>query len=90
MTKYHGCKRHKPITITTQDHVIRALMTAIDKQDKSITHIARYTGVDRGAVYRWAKGQAPRLDHVHALAEVLGYKLILVDKYSIDEEKDDA
>lgn len=67
--------------ITTRDPVLLALFEAMQKQQMSVTHLARYAGVDRGAVYRWAAGQAPRIDHVHAMAETLGYKIILVDKY---------
>jgi DNA-binding phage protein len=80
-SKKIGARRFGPLPLADGvSPAVRALFDKAWEERFNITHLARKSGASRENIYRWAKGHAPRLHDLEAAADVLGLKVILVDK----------
>jgi transcriptional regulator with XRE-family HTH domain len=62
----------------TASKVVRELFDIIDRTDLPAAAVARETGCHRVSLSRWKHGlSSPTILDVEALAEVLGYELVL-------------
>ena len=77
-TKGIRSKRRLEFPISPQvSGVTREVLEIIAKRQVSPSRLSRVSGVCRETIYKWAKGHAPRLHDLEAVAQVLGMGLSL-------------
>jgi transcriptional regulator with XRE-family HTH domain len=62
----------------TSVRIIRDLMLVFDQSDMTVAQLAKKLGVHSQTINNWRHGNAaPPLDQLEALAQVLGYRIVL-------------
>lgn len=85
MVKCFCAKRRKPILVSAHaSPLVHALFVHINKRKYSVTQLARLAGPRKEVIYRWAKGQTPRLGDIEAVAQVLELRIYLGDSHDND------
>lgn len=83
-----GCVRELRFPIAPQvSGVTRTVLELIVAHNVSPSLLARRSGVCREVIYRWAKGHAPRVHDLEAVAQVLGGSLILHFHHTTEKER---
>ena len=80
-SKRKSSKRHKPILVSHKvSPLIQEVFNFINYRNINITDLSHKAGIDRGLIYRWARGQSPRLFDIEAVLQVLDLQLYLGER----------